>query len=69
MVLIICVRQEPPASVPTTASAPVPTPTSQPSTAASNRRIRSLCKKTFYRRLCLSSIAPFFDGKTDGVVI
>ncbi|KAE8714224.1 Adenine nucleotide alpha hydrolases-like superfamily protein [Hibiscus syriacus] len=62
---VICVRQQPPASAPTTASAPVPTPIPQPSIAASNPQIRTLCAKTFYPRLCIRSIEPFFNGKTD----
>ncbi|KAE8703699.1 hypothetical protein F3Y22_tig00110467pilonHSYRG00290 [Hibiscus syriacus] len=56
---------QPPASAPTIASAPVPTPIPQPSTAASNPRIRTLCSETSYSLLCIRSVAPFFNGKTD----
>ncbi|PPS09770.1 hypothetical protein GOBAR_AA10866 [Gossypium barbadense] len=60
-VLAICV-----ASAPITASSPVPPPISQSLTAASSDpQIKSLCAKTEYPDLCLTTIAPFFNGKTD----
>ncbi|KAB2040222.1 hypothetical protein ES319_D02G068000v1 [Gossypium barbadense] len=54
------------ASAPITASAPVPPPISQPPTVVpSDPQIKSLCAKTEYPDLCLTTIAPFFNGKTD----
>ncbi|TYI92462.1 hypothetical protein E1A91_D02G072700v1 [Gossypium mustelinum] len=44
----------------------VPPPISQPPTAVpSDPQIKSLCAKTEYPDLCLTTIAPFFNGKTD----
>ncbi|KAE8669559.1 hypothetical protein F3Y22_tig00112231pilonHSYRG00391 [Hibiscus syriacus] len=62
---VTCISPQPLVSAPNTIAALVPTPIPQSSTVASNPQIRTICAKTFYPRLCLRFIVPFFSGKTD----